>query len=229
MRPRVLMCDDEPRVLQSTGQYLAFAGFEFKGVRDCEFFKTLQLYHPDVVLLDWMMKERSGLEIVAQLRLQPEYEGLPVIMITGRASEQDQQIGLNQGADDYVTKPFQLETLVARIRAILRRLGTGRILYGDNRLRIFQGEPRIEVDGKNSRLTPTQWAVLSVLVRAKCEVNREELHRVASTTNRVAGRSVDMIISQLRALIEQDPSRPSYIQTVRGIGYRFTSTWRGAK
>lgn len=215
------MCDDEPRVLQSTGQYLVYAGFEFKGVRDSDFFKVLSHFHPDVVLLDWMMKERSGLEIVSDLRLQPEYEGLPVIMITGRRAELDQQLGLNQGADDYITKPFQLETLVARIHALLRRLGPGQILYSDQRLRVFRSEPRIEVAGSSIRLTPTQWAVLSVLVRANGEVNRVDLHRLACNSTRVAGRNIDMIISQLRALIERDPARPSYIQTVRGIGYRF--------
>ncbi len=223
MATRLLVIDDDTTLLEFLQDYLTKEGFEVqvadrgpKGLR--LFYQT----RPDLVVLDVMMPGMDGWEVCARLR---ELADVPIILLTAKASEADKLRGFRLGVDDYVTKPFSLAELAARVRAVLARSAAreeseGLLHAGE--LTIDQRRREAQLAGRVLDLTPTEYRLLAALAeRAGETVSQEELNRLVWGPNRSeAGSALRRYVWLVRRKIEQDPSRPRRLLTVRGFGYR---------
>ena len=223
---RIMLVDDEPLIIDSLTYSLQREGFEVQSVGDGSVaLQAIEEFQPDLVVLDIMLPGVSGLEICRKLRAQST---IPVIMLTARGEEFDRVLGLEVGADDYLAKPFSFRELLARIRAVLRRVELDHqtihlksIDIGDISLDTIAR--RLMKQGKEIPLSAREFDLLAVLMKhAGQALSREEL------LNQVWGdawvgdpRTLDVHVRWLRMKIEEDPASPVYIQTVRGHGYRF--------
>jgi len=221
----ILIVEDDPAMLRGLKDNLTFKGYKVIAAGDGELGLQAALNgKPDLILLDIMLPKINGYEICRLIR----EEGLdtPIIMITAKGQESDIVLGLNLGADDYVTKPFNIHELLARINAFLRRRRqqeVREVRFGNF---ILNMESRMLLqDGKEVALTPKEYALLALFVRRNgCALTRDEiLKRVWGYDILVTGRSVDRCVSTLRNKIEPDPLAPIFIKTIRDIGYRFES------
>jgi phosphate regulon transcriptional regulator PhoB len=232
MEPKkILVVDDEKDILELIAFNLAREGYEVLTAGDGE--KALELImsgKPDLVVLDLMLPGIKGLDVCRIIRRQPATEKLPVIMVTARGEDMDKVVGLEMGADDYLTKPFSVRELVARIRAVLRRVESRPERDADRPERFSFGELTLDyaactvsVGGRKVELGPTEYRLLTFFTRHPGRVySREQLlDRVWGEETFVEPRTVDVHISRLRAAIEKDKDRPEYILTVRGLGYKF--------
>ena len=224
MAQTILIVDDEARIVKLVRDYLERAGFDVIAARDGETALTLaHVEQPDLIVLDLMLPGVDGLDICRRLRQE---SGVPIIMLTARVEEADRIVGLELGADDYVTKPFSPRELVARVRATLRRangqMGPTTILRAGD-VELDTASLTAVVAGEPVDLTSTEFQLLVTLVRQPGRIfSREQLleavHGVAFESY---DRSVDSHIKNIRRKIEPDPRKPRYIQTVYGVGYRF--------
>jgi DNA-binding response OmpR family regulator len=224
MAQTILVVDDEARIVKLVRDYLERAGFDVLDARDGEAALTVaRIEQPDLIVLDLMLPGVDGLDICRRLRQE---SGVPIIMLTARVEEADRIVGLELGADDYVTKPFSPRELVARVRATLRRtmgdVGPSTMLRAGE-VELDTGSLAATVAGELVDLTPTEFQVLATLVRQPGRIfSREQLleavHGIAFDGY---DRSIDSHIKNLRRKIEPDPRQPRYIQTVYGVGYRF--------
>jgi phosphate regulon transcriptional regulator PhoB len=182
---------------------------------------------PDLIVLDLMLPGMDGLEVCRRLRSNPKFQQIPIIMLTAKGEEIDTVLGLELGADDYMTKPFSPRELLARIKARLRRPNSQEeteskiIVRGE--LRVDVTGFRVHVRGEETELTPKEFELLRVLVAHPGRVySREELlERIWGYEYDGDTRTVDVHVRHLRLKVEKDPSNPDYIETLRGIGYRF--------
>jgi len=225
----VLAIEDDPAILRGLSDNLRFEGYEVVTASDGETGYQLQRRHkPDLILLDLMLPRMSGLELCRKLR----GEGIqtPILMLTARSEEPDRVLGLDLGADDYVTKPFSVRELMARVRALLRRSQPG--AEGGQGLpdELRFGEADIDfrsyealVGGKPVEMTRKEFAVLRFLAsRAGEVVTRDELlNEVWGYESYPSSRTVDNHVAGLRAKLERDASQPEHIKTVHGVGYKF--------
>jgi DNA-binding response OmpR family regulator len=221
----ILVVDDEARIVQLVRDYLERAGFGVLTARDGETALALaRVEQPDLVVLDLMLPGADGLDVCRRLRRE---SGVPIIMLTARVEEADRIVGLELGADDYVTKPFSPRELVARVRATLRRasgeVGPATILRAGD-VELDTEAMTATVAGRPVDLTPTEFQLLATMARQPGRIfSREQLleavHGVAFDGY---DRSVDSHVKNLRRKIEPDPRQPRYLQTVYGVGYRFT-------
>ena len=228
MSKRVLIVDDEKDIVDLVDYNLAKEGFKVLKAYDGE--KALELARagkPHLILLDLMLPGIQGLEVCKILRNKAETSSIPIIMLTAKGDEVDKVLGLEIGADDYVTKPFSIKELLARIRALLRRSepvkGKAKIFeYGG--LRIDFESHKVTVDGKSVNLSPMEYRLLKFLSQNPGRVYSREhlLDHVWGDEAFVEPRTVDVHIRRLRAQIEKNPEKPRYISTVRGAGYKFT-------
>jgi two-component system alkaline phosphatase synthesis response regulator PhoP len=229
MTPRILMVDDEKDIVDLIAYNLEKEGYETLKALDGE--KALQLVRtktPDLVVLDLMLPGIQGLEVCKRIRKDPETAFIPIIMLTAKGAEIDKIVGLEVGADDYITKPFSVKELLARIKAVLRR-SEARRAAGQAEVFEFKGlhidfkSYEVTVDGKRVDLSPTEFRLLKFLSRNPGRVySREQiLDRVWGDEAFVEPRTVDVHIRRLRSRIEHDESSPDYIVTVRGAGYKF--------
>ena len=218
---RILVVDDEPKIVQLVRDYLERAGFDVSTARDGN--EALMRAHqerPDLIVLDLGLPGLDGLEVTRRLRRD---SGVPIIMLTARHEETDKVVGLELGADDYVTKPFSPRELEARVRAVLRRqardeddvLRAGDLILDLPRL-------RTAVSGRQVSLTATEFELLSALARQPGRVfTRAQLldaiHGVAFDSYE---RAIDAHVKNIRRKIEPDPRAPRYLLTVYGVGYR---------
>jgi len=219
---RILIVDDEPEIVRLVVDYMSAAGFNTATARTGdEALAQAQAGPPDLVILDLGLPGLDGLDVTRTLRRTSD---VPIIMLTARDDETDKLIGLELGADDYVTKPFSPRELVARVRAVLRRRAGSRqsdvINAGDLALDV----PRMRVsrDGQQIELTATEFALLEALARQPGRVfTRSQLldaiHGVAFESYE---RAIDAHIKNIRRKLEPDPHSPRYILTVYGVGYR---------
>jgi two-component system alkaline phosphatase synthesis response regulator PhoP len=221
---RILIVDDEPEIVRGLEDNLRFEGYQTLSATDGRHGLALALSEaPDLVLLDIMMPGMSGWDVCRELRAKGL--DIPVIMLTARGEEADRVQGLELGADDYVTKPFGLRELMARIRAVLRRPGPRQkfeeFAFGDVRIRL-RGR-QIFRAGKEVRLTRKEFDLLRYLVEHRDEVITRDrlLDEVWGYEQFPTTRTVDTHILRLRQKFEVDPERPAYILTVHGQGYRF--------
>jgi DNA-binding response OmpR family regulator len=222
--PRILIVDDEPEMVRGLQDNLRFEGYQTLTAGDGERALALALSEaPDLIVLDLMLPGQSGWDVCRSLRQRGL--DIPIIMLTARGEEADQVRGLELGADDYVTKPFSLRELLARIRAVLRRPGPRRkvetFAFGDARL-----DPRSRQAWKAGRevgLTRKEFELLDYLVEHPGEILTRErlLNEVWGYERFPTTRTVDTHVLRLRQKFETDPERPVHILTVHGQGYRF--------
>jgi DNA-binding response OmpR family regulator len=220
--PRVLVVDDEPKIVRLVRDYLEQAGFAVSTARDGpEALMRARQERPDLIVLDLGLPGLDGFEVTRRLRRD---SGVPIIMLTARDGETDTVVGLELGADDYVTKPFSPRALTARIRAVLRRhAGDGLaelIRAGD--LVIDVPRLRATVAGRPVELTATEFQLLAALARQPGRVfTRSQLldaiHGVAFDSYE---RAIDAHVKNIRRKLEPDPRAPRYLLTVYGVGYR---------
>jgi DNA-binding response OmpR family regulator len=228
---RILLVDDDPGLRDLLARYLAREGFEVKPAADgAQARRALDQGHFDLIVLDLMLPGDDGLTLLKRWRA----EGVPtpVIMLTAKGDEVDRIVGLELGADDYLPKPCNPRELLARVRAVLRRVGTAvvpgapgepdaAVHFG--RCSLDPGTRTLTCAGTAHRLTSGEFALLSALVRhPRVPLTRDRLISLArGRDSDPFERSIDVAISKLRRLVEDDPKAPRYIQTVWGHGYVF--------
>jgi two-component system, OmpR family, response regulator RegX3 len=222
---RILVVDDEPALLQGLAYALDREHFDVTTAADgAEALETARASDFDLIILDLMLPKISGVEVCRKIRAE---SAVPIIMLTAKDSEVDKVVGLEVGADDYVTKPFSALELLGRVRAILRRreldrsdgAGAVRAIGG---LRVDFARHELIVDGEPVSLTPSEFKVLYVLAQRPEEVvsKREILEHLWESTFVGDQHACDVHISNLRRKVERDPGRPERIVTVRGFGYK---------
>jgi DNA-binding response OmpR family regulator len=219
---RILLIEDEPALARGLSDTLRARGFEVEVVSDGERGLEESLRgRADLILLDVMLPKVNGYEICRAIREQ----GIetPILMLTAKGQEQDVILGLNLGADDYVTKPFRVGELIARAQAFLRRRGPAPAVLRFGDCEIDLRARTVRRAGTQIDLTSKEFALLAYFVtRPGCALSRDViLNAVWGVSVFVSPRSIDRCVTTLRAKVEPDPHRPTYIQTIRDIGYRF--------
>ena len=232
-RPGVLVVEDEVSLSTLLKYNLEREGYRVIEARDGEEAMMLAAEErPDLVLLDWMLPHISGIEVCRRLRSKPETRNLPVIMLTARGEESDRIRGLDLGADDYITKPFSMTELLARIRAVMRRirpaLADDVIVIGD--IIVDRAAHRVKRGGRDIHLGPTEFRLLDHLIQHPGRVfSREQLlDAVWGSDVYVEARTVDVHIGRLRKALGIDEALPDPIRTVRSAGYALDDAYKGA-
>ncbi len=224
MAGKILIVDDETPIREMIGFVLSGAGFDYLEASSAD--RAEELLHderPDLILLDWMMPGRTGIDLARQLRRDDSTRTIPIIMLTARGEEDDKVRGLSTGADDYITKPFAGNELVARIKAVLRRtqpdaseesLRVGDLVLDPVSHRVFAREQTLE-------LGPTEYRLLQVLMSRpdRAYTRAQLLDLVWGYNLHVGERTVDMHVSNLRKALDTH-DLGDMVQTVRGVGYR---------
>ena len=223
-QPRVLIVEDEPAIAELVAVNLRHNGFQpiwaEEGVAAQ---RELDAVLPDVILLDWMLPGQSGIALARRWRGDTRTKGVPILMLTARGDEPDKVTGLDAGADDYITKPFSTQELLARIRAVLRRRApeqvSASVTVGD--LVLDPAEHRVSWQGQGLKLGPTEFKLLNYLMQ-----HRERVHSRAQLQDKVWGdhvfieeRTVDVHVKRLREALG---AAGTMVETVRGAGYRMT-------
>lgn len=225
MAKKLLIVDDKLELRQLLRSYLVEEGFDVNTAGNGqEALFAARQHKPDLIILDLMMPEMSGFEFLRAFRRESE---TPVIVLTARLEENDKVVGLELGADDYVTKPFSMRELTARIRAVLRRMD--KAVAAPDRLRrggieLDRTSRLVLVDGREVELTPSEFEILAAFMETPGKVfsRLELLERIQGDAYEGYERTIDVHIRNLRLKIEPDPANPHYIETVYGAGYRFT-------
>jgi two-component system, OmpR family, response regulator len=234
MQHKILVVDDEADVNDMLVLNLRAAGFQVIAVTDgASALAKARSDLPSLIILDLMLPEMSGLEVCKVLKSEAGTRHIPVIMLTSKAEEVDKIVGLELGADDYVTKPFGLRELLARVRAVLRRNDFGRAASehepasGGFRFEGWELDLRahrlLNPEGATVPLTKGEYALLVAFLNAPGRpLTREHLLQATRVHEDVFDRSIDVQVLRLRRKLEADPSAPRAIQTERGVGYRFS-------
>ena len=224
-QPRVLIVEDEPAIAELIAVNLRHGGFSAAVARDSvEAQRELDAMLPDVILLDWMLPGQSGLSLARHWRKQARTKSVPILMLTARGDEPDKVAGLDAGADDYITKPFSTQELLARIRAVLRRRapesGSDSVTLGG--LVLDAGTHRTMFEGRELKLGPTEFKLLHYLM-----THPERVQSRASLLDKIWGdhvfieeRTVDVHVKRLRDALG---AAGAMVETVRGAGYRLTA------
>jgi len=221
---RILIVDDEKEIVRTVRAYLNNEGFKTYAAYDGEqALRAWEEKQPDLIVLDLMLPKLSGIDVTKEIRKK---SNTPIIMLTAKAAESDRIVGLELGADDYIVKPFSPRELVARVRAVLRRIeGVGseteHIVRSELKINLKTREVRIR--GEEIGLTSTEFDLLAFLAQHAGQVftRLQLLHEVQGYTYDSFARTIDTHIKNLRRKIELDARTPQYILTVHGVGYRF--------
>ncbi len=233
MAEQILIVEDEPSLQETLAYSLNRQGYDVHAVGDgMSALAAARRYHPDLILLDIMLPQLDGYEVCRILRQEMT---VPILMLTARDSEIDRVLGLEMGADDYLTKPFSMRELLARVKAIFRRIQlehdlepreklspeNGSVVSRDLSIDLVRGE--VTLEGRVIQMKPKEFELLNFLVRHQGQmISRDAiLDRVWGWDFSGGNRTVDVHIRWLRKKIEKDPSMPERIVTVRGMGYRF--------
>ena len=225
---RILIVEDDPSILRGLDLNLAMEGYKVRTATDGEEgLRIARTERPDLLVVDVMLPRLGGLELVRELR--KEDPDMPILILSAKGQEQDKVAGLALGADDYVVKPFSLKELLARIGAALRRhrkagdAGPARQVKRFGRAELDLGERRLVVDGQPVTLTAREFDLLAFFVAHPGRVySRDQLTRAVWGSLYVGTeRTVDNFVARLRAHIGDDADRPRWLETVRGVGYRF--------
>lgn len=233
-KQRILVVDDDKEIVRLMRGYLEQAGYDVLTAYDGETaLHMLRAERPDLLLLDLMLPDRDGWEITRLVRADATLRQTPIIMATARVDDTDKIVGLELGADDYVTKPYNPREVVARVRARLRSFeapAVAQSVLRVGRLTLDAGRHRVDLNGAPIDLTATEFSLLRVLMEnAGYVFTRADLIRQALGADYEGlDRSLDSHIRNLRRKIEPDPRRPGYIQTVYGVGYRLVEPENGA-
>ncbi|MEE6259813.1 response regulator [Plantactinospora sonchi] len=222
---RVLVVDDEPQILRALRINLRARRYDVEVAADgANALRLAASHRPDLVVLDLGLPDMDGVEVIRGLR---GWTRVPIIVLSGRAGSQDKVAALDAGADDYVTKPFGVDELLARIRAVTRRaVGAGEeipaVRIGRYTVDLVAHAVRADDDGE-VRLTPTEWHLLEILVRnpGRLVSQRQLLHDVWGPQYQSETNYLRQYLAQLRRKLEDDPARPRHLLTEPGMGYRF--------
>jgi len=223
MKRSILVVDDDRKLVELIKLYLERDGYRVLTAYDGQ--EALELARerrPNLIILDLMLPKIDGLNVCEILRRESE---VPIIMLTAKTTERDRITGLDLGADDYITKPFSLGELLARVRAVLRRAegreGPEELIYGE--LRIDFRRHEVSLGGKPVDLTPTEFRLLAALARepGRAFTRLQLIHEALGYDFTGFERTIDVHIKNLRRKIEPDPRNPRYIKTIFGVGYRF--------
>jgi len=225
MSPRILLAEDDPAIRETVRDGLVHDGFEVEeAAAGDDALAAARSGGHDVLVLDWMLPGRSGIDVCRTLRAESD---IPIIMLTARRSEVDKVLGLELGADDYVTKPFSMAELTGRIRALLRRRELDRTATRPSArevggIRLDFTRHQVAVDGRSVVLTPSEFKLLTMLAEEpERAFTREQIMEHLWETPYVGNaRAADGHVASLRQKIERDPAHPERIQTVRSIGYK---------
>jgi DNA-binding response OmpR family regulator len=225
-RRKIMVIDDEKKIVQLVKAYLERDSYKVLAASaGQEALSLAQREKPDLVVLDLMLPGLSGLDVCRSLRQESD---VPIIMLTARAEETDKLVGLELGADDYVTKPFSPRELVARVRAVLRRTEAApmveRVAQGDITVDLVRHETWVR--GNLVPLTPTEFELLATLIQSPGRVftRLQLLDKVLGLEYEGYERTIDAHVKNLRQKIEADPRNPRYVVTVYGVGYKFQET-----
>lgn len=224
MPKKILVVDDKANIRTMISDYLSEENFQVVlAEHGQQALSVARQENPDLILLDIMMPRMDGYEFMQIYRRE---HTTPIILLTARLEETDKVLGLELGADDYITKPFGMRELVARIRAVLRRAGHD--LSADDVLRsgdvmLNRGSHEVYVNDRLVSLTPSEFDLLAFLMASPGRVysRLDLLEKLQGTTFEGVARTIDVHIRNLRLKIEEDPAHPRYIETVFGVGYRF--------
>ena len=226
---RILVVDDDHDIVRLIKAYLERAGYLVMSAYDGETaLHILRRDHPDLLVLDLMLPDRDGWDLTRLIRANPSLAEVPIIMLTARVEDSDKIVGLEIGADDYITKPFNPREVVARVRALLRRsqVGTRSIQHvlQTGKLILDIGRRELLVDGEPVELTPSEFGLLQMLMESPgyAFTRAELLEKALGYPYEGMGRTLDSHIKNLRQKIEPDPKKPTYIQTIYGVGYKLT-------
>ena len=222
---KILIADDEPNLLATLKFNFEKEGYSVLTATDGEeAVASIRQYHPDLLLLDLMLPRLNGMEVCRIVRRE---SSLPIIMLTAKTDEVDRVLGLEVGADDYVTKPFSIKELTARVRAQLRRASESPIQVAEvltaGNIHLDVGKRLVTRAGTPLDLRPKEFDLLHALMRNKGRVltRNQLLEAVWGYAAYGQTRTVDVHVGRVREHIETDPARPAHIITVRGVGYRF--------
>lgn len=220
---RVLVVDDEPQIVRALRINLRARGYEVDAAPDGRTALDLAARrHPDVVLLDLGLPDMEGVEVIAGLR---GWLSVPIIVLSARHSSEEKVASLDAGADDYVTKPFGMDELLARLRAAVRRAAPAAeaAVIETGAFSVDLAAKKVHKDGADVRLTPTEWHVLEVLVRntGKLVGQQQLLREVWGPAYEHETNYLRVYLAQLRRKLEPDPAHPIYLITEPGMGYRF--------
>ncbi len=226
MAQRILVVDDDKQIVRLLKSYLEKAAFGVLMAFDGpEAQRVIRRERPDLVVLDLMLPERDGWEITRWLRADEQLTSIPILMLTARVEDTDKILGLELGADDYLTKPFNPREVVARVRAILRRAGgspaTTRVLQV-GALRLDVDQHTVSLAGQPLEVTPTEFALLKTLMENpnRAFTRTELAEKALGYSYEGLDRTLDSHIKNLRKKIEGERGTPHYIETVFGVGYR---------
>ncbi len=227
---RVLLIEDDPSIVAGLEMNLALDGYEVLSARDGESgLRRARESDPDVILLDVMLPKRNGLEVLRRIR--EHNPDVPVLILSARGEETDKVVGLELGADDYISKPFGLSELRARLNASLRRKrqgASGRNIEGFSDVQVDFDRHQVTRAGKAVAMTAREFQVLVYFLHNPDRViTRDMLLHAVWKLEFSTLRTVDNFIARLRAKLEPDPDNPRYLLTVRGVGYRFQPTGQG--
>jgi phosphate regulon transcriptional regulator PhoB len=224
---KILVIEDDKDIVELVKYNLEKEGYQLLAAADGSAgLAQLRKAPPDILILDLMLPKLSGLEVCKEVRRDDALNRLPILILTARGEEPDRVVGLELGADDYVTKPFSPRELVARVKALLRRVepaGTGEKLIEVGQLKIDPAAYRVTRTGKSIPLSTLEFRLLYFLAARPNRVfSRDQLLDAVWGTDRfVTPRSVDVYVRRLREKVEVDPQKPSHVKTVRGAGYMF--------
>jgi two-component system KDP operon response regulator KdpE len=223
---RILVVDDEPQILRALRINLKARDYDVDVAADGT--SALQLaasHHPDLVVLDLGLPDLDGVEVIRGLR---GWTSVPIIVLSGRAGSNDKVAALDAGADDYVTKPFGVDELLARVRAVTRRAAPSgesvpAVQIGRHTVDVANHVVKMTDSGEEVRLTPTEWGLLEILVRnpGKLVSQRQLLQQVWGPQYQSETNYLRQYMAQVRRKLEDDPSHPRYLLTEPGMGYRF--------
>jgi len=226
LNPTIFVLEDDQDISRLVQHNLEIAGFSVRAfISPAAVLSDAERKAPDLFLLDIMVPGGDGLDLCRRIRRNPALSATPVIFLTARTSESDRVLGLELGADDYVTKPFSPRELVARVKAVLRRFErpTAPTTLEFDQIEIDSGAMQLKVRGELTATTATEFRLLEYLARHPGRVFTRDhlLDAVWGDARFVTPRSVDVYVRRIREKIESDPENPQYLKTVRGAGYRF--------
>lgn len=226
---KILVLEDEINIARLVHDYLEQAGYSVLTAGNAETgLHMLRRESPDLLVLDLGLPDKDGWDLTRLIRADRKLSNLPIIMLTARVDDSDKIIGLELGADDYITKPFNPREVVARVRAVLRRFqghtATPRPTISIGDLQLDLDAHTLHVGGQITDLTPAEFSLLTLLMQSPGHTftRQELLEKALGYSYEGTGRTLDSHISNLRAKIEDDPGNPTYIETVHRIGYRFS-------
>ncbi len=227
MAQRILVVDDDKQIVRLLKTYLEEASYHVLTAYDgADALRVIRHEQPDLIVLDIQLPKQDGWEITRRLRADENLAAIPILMLTARVQDMDKILGLELGADDYLTKPFNPREVVARVRAILRRASSpppqARVLQ-HGALRLDLNQHQLTLDGETIELTPTEFALLKTFMEhPRHAFTRSELiEKAMGYAYEGLERTLDSHIKNLRKKIETDLSAPRFIETVFGVGYRF--------